>query len=176
MRRLRYNVATSLDGFIARQNGEYDWIVMDPAIDFAAIFAQFDTLVMGRRTFELVQRVGSGAPNPGMKTVVASRTLRPEDHPGVTILGDHVAEAVAGMKEQPGKDMWLFGGGDLLRSLLDAGVVDTIEIALMPVMIGSGIPVLMPGRDSPALRLVSHKAMPSGIVMLAYEVKGSKGS
>ena len=167
MRRLRYNVAVSLDGFIARPGGEYDWIVMDPAIDFAALFAEFDTLVMGRRTFEVAQGQGGG-PETGMKTVVVSKTLRAADYPDVTIVDRNVPEAIAAMKAAPGKDIWLFGGGELFRSLLDAGLVDTVELAVMPVLLGQGIPVLPAGKPAPALRLVSSKALPSGILMLSY--------
>src|SRR6266404_1734087 len=78
MRKLRYSVAMSLDGFIAGPNGEYDWIAVDPSKDFATFFKQFDTLLMGRRTFE-VARQGPGATLPGMKTVVCSRTLQAVD-------------------------------------------------------------------------------------------------
>src|SRR5882762_7940464 len=83
-RRVRYGVAMSLDGFIAGPNGEFDWILMDPALDFAALFKQFDTFLLGRRTFEMV-RQGSEKTMAGMQTVVFSRTLNPGDYPGVTI-------------------------------------------------------------------------------------------
>jgi dihydrofolate reductase len=93
MRRLRYGVAVSLDGFIAGPNGEYDWIVHDPAIDFAAMFAQYDTLLMGRRTFEVASEKGKSWDSFGQRWVVVSTTLKPEEHPGVTILSSGVAEA-----------------------------------------------------------------------------------
>jgi dihydrofolate reductase len=120
MRRLCYQVAMSLDGFIAGPNGEFDWIVMDPEIDFEQIFARFDTLLMGRKTFEVTQAMGQGS-FPGKKTVVVSRTLRPEDHPEVTILSSDLAGGVARLKAEPGTDIWLYGGGSLFKSLLDHG-------------------------------------------------------
>ena len=153
MRRLRYGVAMSLDGFIAGPNGEYDWIVHDPAIDFVAMFAQYDTLLMGRRTYELARTQRDSLSGPGQRWVVVSTTLRPEECPGVTVLRSGVAEAVAALKVQPGKDIWLFGGGVLFRSMLDAGLVDTVEVGLMPVMLGSGVPLLPEGRRR-SLRLV----------------------
>src|SRR4051812_25145789 len=113
MRRLRYSVAMSLDGYIAGPNGEYDWIVTDPAIDFAALYRQFDTVVMGRKTFETVLQQGTGGTMPGMDVVVFSRTLRPQDYPKVTVLPGEAARVVADMKDRPGKDIWLFGGGVL---------------------------------------------------------------
>jgi dihydrofolate reductase len=168
MRRLRYSVATSLDGFIAGANGEYDWIVMDPAVDFTAIFKDFDTLLMGRLTFEKA-RQGPGATMPGMRTVVCSTTLHGRDYPDVTITADATA-TVSALKAKPGKDLWLFGGGALFRSLLDAGLVDTIEVSFMPILLSKGIPLLPGGQRSPRLRLANCKAMPSGIVGLNYTV------
>src|SRR5687768_17428164 len=114
MRRVRYQVASSLDGFIAGPNGETDWITMDPDIDFAALFDQFDTLVMGRRTFEAMAAQG-GAGTAGQQIVVVSRTLSQADHPGVIVTADP-QRTVAALKAQPeGKDIWLFGGGEVFR-------------------------------------------------------------
>jgi len=172
MRRLRYNVAMSLDGFIADEDGGYDWIVQDPTIDFDALFAEFDTLLMGRKTYEVMARQEPGG-FPGMEVVVFSRTMAPEDHPGVRVVGDGAAEAVAEMKAAPGKDLWLFGGGVLFRTLLDAGLVDAIEVAVMPVLLSRGIPALPPGAPSPALELAGHRVLPSGIVMLTYTPAGA---
>ncbi len=168
MRRLRYHVAMSLDGYIAGPNGEYDWIIMDPAIDFAALLKQFDTVLMGRRTFELALQQGSGGAMPGMQVIVCSRTLRASDYPAVTIVDRDIEQAVAALKGKPGKDIWLFGGGVLFRSLLDAQLVDTIEVAVIPVLLSQGIPLLPAGRRSPVLRLTESKTLPTGIVMLAY--------
>lgn len=169
MRRLRYGVAVSLDGFIAGPSGEYDWIVSDPAIDFASMFAQFDTLLMGRRTFEVASVRAAQWPDLGHRWIVVSRTLRPEEHPGVTILSSNVPEQVTALKALPGKDIWLMGGGVLFRNLLDAGLVDAVELALMPVMLGSGTPLLPEGRRR-RLHLKESKALPSGILMLSYSV------
>ena len=171
MRRVRYQVATSLDGFIAGPNGEFDWIVMDPDVDFAALFAQFDTALMGRKTFlATLQQGGSGA-MPGLDVVVFSRTLRPADYPAVSIINSDPAEHVRLLKAKPGKDIWLFGGGTLFRTLLEAGLVDTVEPAIVPVLLGDGVPML----PAPALRtqlsLTSHRLYPkSGIVLLEYAV------
>src|SRR6266404_5592578 len=112
MRQIRYAVATSLDGYIAGPKGEADWIIMDPDIDFRALFSQFDTVLIGRRTFEGMAR-GKKKPSamPGMKTVVFSRTLRQQDCPKVTIIADHAEETLAALRAESGKDTWLFGGG-----------------------------------------------------------------
>jgi dihydrofolate reductase len=168
IRRVRYAVATSVDGYIAGPKGEADWIIHDPQIDFRAIFAQFDTFLIGRRTFEAMS--GKGA-SPGVKTLVFSRTLRPSDYPNVTIVGDDFKEVVGALRNETGKDIWLFGGGVLFGSLLDAGLVDTVEVAVIPVLLGGGIPMLPPPTNRHTLKLTHHKVYKSGIVSLEYAVE-----
>jgi dihydrofolate reductase len=172
MRRVRYGVASSLDGYIAGPKGEADWIIMDPEIDFRAIFEQFDTVLIGRRTFEGMAR-GKKKPGamPGMKTFVFSQTLRQRDYPKVTIVGEKAEETVAALREEAGKDIWLFGGGLLFRSLLDAGLVDAVDVAVVPVLLGEGIPLLPPPYKQAKLKLTAHKVYKTGIVSLEYAVQ-----
>lgn len=169
MKRVRYGVAMSLDGFIAGPNGEADWIVSDPEIDFEALFAQFDTFLVGRRTFEPMAKA-SGGETPGTKTFVFSRTLKQEDYPRVTIVAEDVEKTVAGLRAETGKDIWLFGGGVLFRSLLEAGLVDTVEVAIIPVLLGEGIPLLPSMTKQTKLKLTGHKVYKSGIVSLEYSI------
>lgn len=172
MRRLRYGVAMSLDGYIAGPNGEADWILADPEIDFEAIFSQYDTLLMGRGTYGTGEGFGGEHSFGHIKTVVVSRTLKPEDHRHLTIISDDVKRRVLEMKAQPGKDIWLFGGGQLFRSLLEEGVVDTVEVAIIPVLLGGGLPLLPGPADRVSLTLTSHRVYTkTGTVSLAYDVR-----
>lgn len=170
MRRIWYSVAMSLDGYIAGPNGEYDWIIMDPEIDFGAMMSRFDTLLMGRGTYVVAQAMGQGS-MPGMKTLVVSTTMRPEDYPNLTIISDRVDQAVERLRAEEGKDIWLFGGGQLFRSLLDAGLVDVVEVAIIPVVIGGGVPMLPPGEGRAKLKLAHSKIYQTGIVLLEYAVE-----
>lgn len=170
MRRIRYQVATSLDGYIAGPSGEFDWIPADPDIDFAAVIARYDTLLMGRKTFDGLAREGR-ATMPGMTTVVCSRTLRPADHPDVTVISHDLPGAVGALKRAPGRDIWLFGGGELFRTLLEAGLVDTVEPAVVPMLLGDGIPLLPKTAHRSRLTLTRQHVYPrSGIVLLEYAV------
>jgi dihydrofolate reductase len=174
MRRLRYQVAASLDGFIAGPKGEYDWIVSDPSIDFDALFKEFDTAVMGRKTYEAAIANGGDGSLTGLDVVVFSRSLPPRTLEGVRITKEDARDVVKALKAQPGRDIWLFGGGALFRSLLDARLVDTVEVALIPVLLGHGIPLLPPGAST-KLELVDQKTLPaSGIVALSYRVRGRR--
>jgi dihydrofolate reductase len=159
----------SLDGFIAGPHGEYDWITFDSSFDFAALYRSFDTLLIGRRTFEVMQIRGMSPEGMGMKAVVVSTTLKPEEHSGITIFSSNVREGVAALKAHNGKDIWLCGGGVLFRYLLDAGLVDSVELSVLPVLLGDGVPLLPGGRRRP-LHLKESKALPSGILTLSYSV------
>jgi dihydrofolate reductase len=172
MRRVRYVVAMSLDGYIAGPNGEADWIVMDPEIDFQALFEQFDAFLLGRKTFESMGGTGGGRQS-GVQTIVFSRTLRQQDYPNVTIVSENLQQALADLRSKSGKDIWLFGGGLLFRSLLEARLVDAVEVSVMPVLLGEGIPLLPPKPSSEhyKLSLASSRVFKTGIVLLEYAVK-----
>ena len=171
MRLVRFGGAMSLDGYIAGPNGEHDWIVMDPEIDFTGLMKQFDTFLIGRKTFDVMKRMGNaGKSSPGIQNIVLSRTLKPADYPHVRIEADAVA-VVTELREQPGRDIAIFGGGELFRSLLEAGLVDRIEMSLIPVMLGGGIPVLPPPAGRVTLSLRNQRVyQKTGTIGLEYDI------
>lgn len=170
MRRVRYSVAMTLDGYIAGPKGESDWILMDPGIDFAALTSSFDTMLLGRKTYEAARQQGGGPAIPGMQAYVLSHTLRQSECPGVTV-SDNARDTVVKLKAALGKDIWLFGGGSLFRSLLGMGLVDTVEVAIIPVLLGGGIRLLPDPAERSKLKLTKHRVYTkTGTVALEYDV------
>ena len=146
---------------------------MDPDIDFGALFKQFDTLLMGRRTYEGIEGQGGGGRcllgHEGRRRLAHPEAGRPSRGQGAV---ERVAEAVAALREEKGKDIWLFGGGGLFRSLLELGLVDTVEVALVPVLLGGGIPLLPSPATQARLSLTRHRLYEkTGTVLLEYSVE-----
>ena len=170
MRKVRYCCAMSLDGYIAGPDGGYDWIVIDPDFDFRAMSEQFDTYLLGRKTFEVTGARVSPA-STGIRTYVFSRTLLQSDHQTVPIIGKNWKEVVRSLREEEGKDIWLFGGGSLFRSLAEEGLVDTVEVAIVPVLLGAGVPLVAEPATRISLELKEHKLYEkTGTVSLVYEI------
>ena len=169
MKRLRYSVAASLDGFIAGPNGEFDWILIDPEIDFAALYASFSGLVMGRRSYDVYVSTGGGV-GPELPTYVYSRSLPEGERDGVTFVRDAVSH-VRRLKEADGKPLWLWGGGDLFRELAQAGLVDGVDVAVIPIVLGAGLPLMAAPGPRLSLKLKSHRVYAAtGTLMLTYDV------
>ena len=169
MRRVRYGVGMSLDGFIADLHDGVGWMTGDSGYDSKPFFASIDTVLVGRRSYEVMLRQGSRS-YPGLRTYVFSRTLKGADYPEVTVLGEDGVATVAGLRGTSGKDIWLCGGGELFRSLLAADLVDTVEVGVSPILLGQGRPFLpSPGRTQ-KLKLTYERAFPSGLLVLYYDI------
>jgi dihydrofolate reductase len=172
MRRIRYSVAMSLDGYIAGPNGEYDWIELDPsgaAEYFKAFYAQFDTALMGRKSYD--QAGGGVSP---FKTYVVSRTLRAGEHRGVTVLGADALERIAALRRENGKDIWLWGGGELFGSLAGAGLVDTVEVGVCPVVLGAGRKLMTGCTERIKLTQRPAESTLPGHTLLCYDVRNRR--
>jgi len=173
MRQLRYSVAASLDGYIAGPNGDFDWIIVDPEIDFAEMYAGFSGLVMGRRSYDVFVSTG-GPPGPSLPTYVYSRTLAEGERGGVTVVRDAAAHVRALRNMADEKPLWLWGGGDLFRSLAAQDLVDGVDVAIIPIVLGGGIPFApAPGLKLP-LELRKYRVYEkTGTVFLEYDVRRS---
>ncbi|OAQ60551.1 riboflavin biosynthesis protein RibD domain-containing protein [Pochonia chlamydosporia 170] len=182
MRRVRYNAAISLDGFIASPDGSTDWIVEDTSIDFDALYAQFDIYIMGRKTYEVVTSHGDFNPlgsKAKENVIVVSREMKQEEYPNITILQNGFIDTIRRLKSQDGKDIWFMGGGQLAAPLLEAGLIDTFEMAIMPAVLGKGIKMIAESDKTDkagySLDLTGlEKLDKSGIVILKYAVRYGK--
>jgi dihydrofolate reductase len=178
MRKVVYSLTNSLDNFIARTDGAYDWILMGEEImsEFPKIYASFDTVLIGRKTYDqtLLQSPETGQETAGfmeMKTYVFSRTMKESPNVGVKIISDNAGEFVRSLKNESGKDIWLMGGGILAASLLRERLVDEIGVAIQPILLGSGIPLFPDIGLQVDLQLLECKTYKNGIVGLKYLVK-----
>lgn len=172
MRKTIYGAAVSLDGYIARTNDEVDWLLWSS--DVAKITSEFwkdvDTVIMGRRTYEVA--VKSGMPvYPNVKNYVVSRTMTAAPHPDVTIVSTDPVEFVRQLKEQPGASICIMGGGVLAQSLLEAGLVDEVGVNVHPLLLGSGIPLFRSMQRQLQLELIEAKTLQHGCVMATYRVR-----
>ncbi|KAF5236743.1 hypothetical protein FANTH_11150 [Fusarium anthophilum] len=173
MPRLRYNVAASLDGYIASPDGSTPWIIEDPNIDFPALYAEFDYFIMGRKTYEVMQSFGTDNPlskRPKESVIVASRTMSQHHFPNVTVIQENVLDYIRRLKINDGKDIWLMGGGHLAAQCLEAHLVDTVEIAIMPTLLGTGINLISSVPQNVKLQLLNSTSLGSGILMTQYKV------
>ena len=171
MRQLRYSVAASLDGFIAGTNGEYDWILIDPEIDFTKMYAGYSGIVMGRKSYQVFAGSGGGAEGQALPTYVYSRTLPEGKRDGVTIVKDAVSH-LRSLKQSPEeKPLWLWGGGELFRELASAGLVDGVDLAIIPVLLGGGVSLLSTPGPRLSLQLRSHRLYKkTGTLSLEYDI------
>lgn len=173
MRRLKLYIAVSLDGYIAGQQDELDWLPRPSERDdfgYGDFIAGVDTLLMGHRTYEVVNRLGQW-PYPAKTCHVLTRhpgLLAPA--PGVRFTSQTPVELVEELRRQPGRDLWLVGGGQLVEACQEAGLIDDYLIALVPQLLGSGIPLWPTAPDRPPSRLAFQRCTPhaDGVVMLHY--------
>ena len=170
MRQLRYSVAASLDGFIAGPKGEYDWILIDPDIDFAAMYEGYSGLVMGRKSYEIT--ASTEMPGPSLPMYVYSRTLPEGERDGVTFSRDAAAHVRKLKEAADGKPLWLWGGGELFGELARAGLVDGVEVAVIPIVLGGGVPLMGTNGPRLSLKLRSHRLYEkTGTMFLEYDVR-----
>ena len=174
MRKVTFGGANSLDNYLARPDHAVDWLMWcdEAAAVMADYWKTIDTILMGRKTYEVALRSGhGGGAYPGMATYVFSRTLPPGSQGGATIVATDAVDFVRDLKGQDGKDICLMGGGELARPLFEAGLVDEIGFNIHPVLLGSGIPLFHSMNRQIDLELLECKIFKNGCVYVSYRVK-----
>jgi dihydrofolate reductase len=175
MRKVTFGGANSLDNFFARKTGAVDWLMWSK--EAASVTANFwktiDTIVMGRKTYEVALKMskGKGGSYPGVKTYVFSRTIKKSKGKGVEIISTDAAEFVRELKKQEGKDICVMGGGLLAHSLFEADLIDEVGFNIHPVLLGSGIPLFHEMSHQINLELLDCKTFKNGCVYVSYRVK-----
>ena len=174
-RKVIVHIATSADGYIARPDGDLEWLTSRPAPEgfygMNAFMKTIDTKVLGRKTYEHSVRMGAKFDSTKGRTIVFSHHASPADAPsGVEFISGAIGPFVSRLREEPGKDIWLMGGGELIASFLDECAIDEFVITVAPVFIGDGIPLIARRHRHVPLDLQSVERFEDGVVQLRYHV------
>jgi dihydrofolate reductase len=170
MRKVVLGLAVSLDGFIEGPNGEYDWCFTDQDYGLNDFFKRIDSIFVGRKSYEISLGLENGISGfPKFKEYVFSKTLNTVKEGATIVKGDILSE-VTKIKNEPGKDIWLFGGAELTSSLINLGLVDEIGLAVHPLILGSGKPLFNNIRERIQLKLIDTKTYSTGLVYLTYSL------
>ena len=169
------HIATSADGYIARPDGDLEWLTSRPApkgfYGMSAFMRTIDTKLLGRKTYEVSLRMGAKFDSKS-RTIVFSRHPPPADPPsGVEFVNGAIGAFVRRLREQPGKDIWLMGGGELIASFLDEHAIDAFVISIVPVFIGDGVPLIARRHRHVRMDLHSVERFEDGLVQLRYRVQ-----
>jgi dihydrofolate reductase len=182
-RKIIVYIATSADGYIARLDGKVDWLNRPRPKDnygMGAFFKSIDTILWGRKTYDLA--LGYSHTGGGMgygkkiKNYVFTHDPPKSEVAGVEFVNEPIAEFASRLRAQPGKDIWMMGGGGIVTSFLDAGELDELIIHVIPTFIGVGVPLMQPGHREVDLKLLSSKSHPDGVVRLHYAVEKAGNS
>jgi dihydrofolate reductase len=182
-RKIVLDLAVSLDGFIEGPNGEVDWCIMDPDMLFIDFLNNIDTILYGRKSYELW---GQYLPGDGTsdtekeiwrlvhckKKYVFSKTPTKE-YPGANLVSSNIVEEVKKIKNEPGKEIWLYGGASLITTFLNLGLVDEYRLSIHPVILGAGKPLFSDIKQRLGLKLINTKKFSSGVVQLCYHPAGN---
>ena len=177
-RRVILDLAVTLDGFIEGKNGEVDWCIMDPDMDFPDFLARIDTILYGRKSYDLWGQYipADEAPESekeiwnlvhSKKKYVFSRTQK-EPNQQATFINDHIPEVVSQLKKEPGTDIWLYGGASLVTTFINLRLVDEFRLSIHPVVLGEGTPLFVDLKQRLDLKLVDSKVFSSGVVQVIY--------
>ena len=171
MRKVILSVAVSLDGFIEGRNGEYDWCSADPDYSLTEFFKRFDAIFIGRKTYDMSSEMEGGPPGfPKYKEYIFSTTLD-KVKKGATLIRSNIKTEVEKIKNERGKDIWLFGGAGLTTSLMNLGLVDELSLTVFPILLGGGKPLFNNIKERIKLSLGDIKTYSKGAVSITYNVE-----
>lgn len=181
-RRIILDLAVTLDGFIEGKNGEVDWCIMDPDMEFTDFLNQIDTILYGRKSFDLWGQYIPKNEDPdtekelwklvhSKKKYVFSRTQNEIDNQAIFI-NDNILEEVNKLKKNPGKDIWLYGGASLITTFINLGLVDEFRLSIHPVVLGEGKPLFIDVKQRINLKMVNTRTFSSGVVQIVYHWNG----
>jgi dihydrofolate reductase len=175
-RKIIVNIATSADGFIARPDGDLDWLTSRRApkgfYGLPTFARSVDAKILGRKTFDLSVKMGATFSKDEMHYVFSHRP--PASVPaGVQFVTQSIIAFVERVRKEAGKNIWMMGGGEIIGAFLDKGAIDEFIVTVIPIFIGAGIPLIAPRRRGVPLRLLSARPFSDGVVQLHYEVKKS---
>jgi dihydrofolate reductase len=171
MRKVILGLAVSLDGFIEGPNGEYDWCLTDQDYGMTDFMKRIDSIFYGRKSYEMMLGAAEqewANPFAKMKSYIFSNTLA-KPYEGTELISGNIAEQVRALKNSPGKDIWLFGGASLTTTFINENLVDEMNLAVHPLLLGSGKLLFNNVEGRKHFRLSGSTAYTSGLVMLNYE-------
>lgn len=177
-RKIIVHIATSADGYIARRDGDLRWLTNRPAprgfYGMPAFVRSVDAKIVGRRTYDLSVEMGARFGADDVHYVFSRRHPPASVPPGVEFVSGSIAAFVARLRRQPGRNIWMMGGGEIIASFLDEGAIDEFVITIVPTFIGDGIPLIARRHLDVPLRLRSVKHFPDGVVQVHYHVSVSQ--
>ena len=163
-------IAASLDGYIAGPDDDLSWLFTDADYGFSSFYSDIDTLVMGRGTYEVIRTFGEW-PYPGKRTIVVSRSSGLDiETPLTELFCGKLPELIERLNADECRKVWLVGGGELVRSFLEQGLLDEISVSMHPILLGKGVPLFPGGFRRTLLLLKDTKAFEGGLVQLNYHV------
>jgi dihydrofolate reductase len=169
MRKIILGLGISIDGYIARLDGTFDFLFMPKDFSMAEFFKSIDTGIMGRKTYDVAKAQGEGGFGQKLKTYVFSRTLPPGEREGNTFVNVSPQALVEEIRQHKGKDIWLMGGGQIARDFLKADLVDELHLGVVPVLLGEGLPLFPSAFPQRNFELMENKSFSRGLISLKYK-------
>jgi len=170
MRKIILFIADSLDGYIARKNGKVDWLFTEGEYGFSKFYNTIDTVVMGRKTYDISLELEGKEPFKGKQVFVFTKSKEAESHGRIKFVITEIVEFTKELLKKDGKNIWLVGGGEIVKVFFESNLIDEIVLSIHPIILGDGIPLFLNNSHQTNLKLHVHKNFDNGLVQLTYDV------